>query len=85
MATMGWSPELAKLAEFNVKQCRMQHDQCRNTKKFKYAGQNLATMSWKGMQKTVSSVVNSQIQSWFDEYMDCTMAYINKYPTNTNG
>ena len=26
MATMRWSPELAKLAAYNVKQCNMKHD-----------------------------------------------------------
>lgn len=83
MATMRWNPELAKLAVLNVKQCRMVHDQCRNTQSFHYAGQNLATVAWKGMQKTISSVVNQQIQLWFDEYKDTTMAHINKYPATT--
>lgn len=85
MATIRWSPELAKLAELNVKQCIMKHDQCRNTNQFKYAGQNLAVSSWKGMQRTVANVIDSHIQMWFDEYKDCSMTYINKYSSPTNG
>lgn len=76
MATMRWSPELAKLAEYNVKQCKMNHDQCRNTNKFAYAGQNGAKNEWSGQNRPVAVVAREQIQNWFNENKKCSMAII---------
>lgn len=33
MATLQWDPELAELADLNVRTCVYRHDQCRNTSK----------------------------------------------------
>ncbi|XP_037932307.1 antigen 5 like allergen Cul n 1-like [Teleopsis dalmanni] len=85
MATIVWDAELAKLAELNVKQCVMNHDECRNTDKFKFAGQNLAYSGWSGTTKTVQSVAVSHVQLWYNEYKDCSMSYINSYKSPTNG
>ncbi|XP_037932306.1 uncharacterized protein LOC119667094 [Teleopsis dalmanni] len=85
MATIVWDAELAMLAELNVKQCAMKHDQCRNTDKFKLAGQNLAYSGWSGTTKEVQAVSVSHVQMWFDEYKDCSMTYINNYSNPTNG
>ncbi|KAI8120339.1 Venom allergen 3 [Lucilia cuprina] len=85
MAGMIWNNELAKLAEYNVKQCEMRHDQCRNTKDFPYAGQNIAVSYWRGMQKTVLQVVNNHIQSWFNEYKDCPVEVIQSYSKPDTG
>ncbi|KAM7348616.1 venom allergen-1-like [Cochliomyia hominivorax] len=85
MATMRWSPELAQLAELNVKQCRLKHDQCRNTNEFKFAGQNLAASSWRGMKRAITNVIESQIQMWFNEYKDGSMSIIKKYSRSANG
>ncbi|XP_065365454.1 antigen 5 like allergen Cul n 1-like [Calliphora vicina] len=73
MATMRWSPQLAKLAEYNVKQCKMNHDKCHNTNKFHYAGQNVAKNSWSGQKRSVGTVLTEQIQSWFSENKKCSM------------
>lgn len=40
--TLEWDDELAYLAELNAKTCKIEHDLCRNTANFPYAGQNLA-------------------------------------------
>lgn len=85
MATMRWCDELSKLAELNVKQCVMEHDECRNTNKFQNVGQNLAVSSWMGMEKTIPNVIENHIQMWFNEYKDCPMSSINNYSRNTNG
>jgi hypothetical protein len=42
MGVVGWDDELAYLAELNAKSCKIEHDRCRNTVTFPYAGQNLA-------------------------------------------
>lgn len=78
MATMTWSAPLAKLAEFNVKQCKMVHDKCRNTNIFRYAGQNLASRSSTSTKVNVGKIINDSIQAWFDEYKKTTMADINR-------
>ncbi|KAM7348174.1 venom allergen-1-like [Cochliomyia hominivorax] len=78
MATLRWSPELAKLAAYNVKQCKIQHDKCRNTRKFSFAGQNIAQISWSGRNRAIGTIITQQIQSWFNEYKKCSMAVINK-------
>ena len=85
MATMQWNAELAQLAELNVKQCVMKHEQCHNTKNFKHSGQNLAYTNWYGMQMSVSQVVNNHIKAWFDEYKICPVDFVYKYPLKTNG
>lgn len=41
MATISWDATLAQLAELNVRQCEMKHDECRSTNDYRYAGQNL--------------------------------------------
>ncbi|KAM7347467.1 venom allergen-1-like [Cochliomyia hominivorax] len=85
MATMVWSNELAKLAEYNVKQCQMKHDQCRNTKSFPKAGQNIAITTWRGKEMSVSQIVNNHIEKWFNEYKNCPTSAIKSYQSPTNG
>ncbi|KAM7347152.1 venom allergen-1-like [Cochliomyia hominivorax] len=85
MATMVWSNELAKLAEYNVKQCQIKHDQCRNTKEFRNSGQNIAMTTWRGKIMGVSQIVNNHIQNWFNEYKYCPRSTINSYQSPTNG
>lgn len=76
MATMRWSPELAKIASYNVKQCVMQHDKCRNTKQFPKSGQNIATIQWTGRNKAIGALAREQIHLWFKEWKKCSMAAI---------
>ena len=76
MATMRWSPELAKLAAYNVKQCIMKHDKCRNTRQFPYAGQNIAKQQWTGKNRAIGLVAREQILSWFEEWKKCSMDVI---------
>ncbi|XP_075155088.1 venom allergen-1-like [Haematobia irritans] len=84
MATMRWDDELAKIAALNVRQCKMAHDKCRNTKAFKYSGQNLAFMGFTGTAKDVDMLTKA-VQLWYDEVKDSKMKYIKKYPKNYSG
>lgn len=79
MATMRWSPELAKLAEYNVRRCYFAHDDCHNTNKFRYAGQNLAMTQWSpNMITDVRSELIDHLNSWFKEHKKCPLSAIKK-------
>uniref|UniRef100_A0A1I8NBD2 Venom allergen-1 n=1 Tax=Musca domestica TaxID=7370 RepID=A0A1I8NBD2_MUSDO len=78
MATMEWDDELAKLAELNVKQCEMEHDDCHNTQSFPVSGQNLAWMTYFGTPH-IPSLIDGSIQMWYDELKDSSMKYIRSY------
>lgn len=84
MSTMQWDDELARMAAFNVKQCQMRHDSCRNTQTFKYSGQNLARSSYNGTPN-IRNLLQTLINMWYNEIKDTTMAYINRYPNNYSG
>jgi len=85
MATMVWDDELAQLAALNVKQCDLNNQACRNTDKFRYSGQNLSVYSWFGSTKTISSLIKSLINSWWNEYPNCTKSDINSFPKSFSG
>ncbi|XP_073835064.1 venom allergen-1-like [Musca autumnalis] len=84
MATMEWDDELAAVAAYNVLQCKMEHDKCRNTKTFQYAGQNLAWRSFWG-QQSYSSLFQKSFAMWYDEVKDVKMDYINYFPVGYQG
>ncbi|XP_030241622.1 venom allergen 5-like [Drosophila navojoa] len=64
-----WSNELEKLAEYNVKQCKVAHDDCL-TNTYKITGQNLAHNVYTGTfnARTDSALVLQSIKSWWGEY-----------------
>ncbi|XP_061392228.1 antigen 5 like allergen Cul n 1-like [Musca vetustissima] len=78
MATMEWDDELAKLAELNVKQCRMNHDDCHNTLSFPVSGQNLAWMTYFDTPN-IQRFIDGSIQMWYNELKDSSMKYIRSY------
>ncbi|TMW42630.1 hypothetical protein DOY81_012291, partial [Sarcophaga bullata] len=84
MATMQWDNELAMLAELNVKQCQIAHDQCHNTDAFKYSGQNLA---WFGFTGPVDHAdrLKAAVELWYDEVRYSRQSYIDSFPSNYNG
>ncbi|XP_061390202.1 antigen 5 like allergen Cul n 1-like, partial [Musca vetustissima] len=84
MATMRWHGELARLAELNVRQCAMIHDECRNTDAFRYAGQNLGEIR-SSRAIDVLKALKFQIQSWFDEYKDTPVDLIDKFRSLESG
>ncbi|KAL9887210.1 antigen 5-related 2 [Glossina fuscipes fuscipes] len=86
MATMKWNSELAKLAEYNVRQCEMNHDKCRNTNTFKYAGQNLAELGRSGAgTPDYGQLIQKAVDSWYEEVNDCNQGYIDSYPKDYKG
>ncbi|XP_055607821.1 antigen 5 like allergen Cul n 1-like [Uranotaenia lowii] len=70
MRTMRWDDELAYLAGSNARRCEMQHDQCRNTENFPYAGQNLAIYSTNARSFNVTAQIVSMINAWYKESLN---------------
>ncbi|XP_055842790.1 antigen 5 like allergen Cul n 1-like [Episyrphus balteatus] len=81
MATMMWDNELAMLAGMTARTCKFEHDQCRNTYRFQYSGQNLAA-NWSGAPFTnsVLETVLPMIDSWWAEHKDANMRVMQNYP-----
>uniref|UniRef100_T1E2V6 Putative salivary ag5 protein n=1 Tax=Psorophora albipes TaxID=869069 RepID=T1E2V6_9DIPT len=79
MSVMIWDDELAYLAELNVRQCEMKHDECRSTARFKYAGQNLARRWLNQRLPHYNDNIKTSIMGWFNEHKDASMQYIRSY------
>ncbi|XP_065365201.1 antigen 5 like allergen Cul n 1-like [Calliphora vicina] len=84
MATMQWDDELAAVAAFNVKQCKMQHDKCRNTDAFKFSGQNLAYISFYDTANDTEKM-HQFVDIWFSEVQNTKQSYIDSYPNDYTG
>lgn len=82
MAKVRWSPELARLAEYNVKTCVMAHDLCRSTNEFNWAGQNLA---WRGstFPINVTFAAIAAIEAWASEMASTRVIDITSYEGKT--
>lgn len=80
MPTLVWDEELQKLAEYNVKTCIYGHDYCRNTPDFPLVGQNIAANSFYGMEVTPLDTMTELLYSWYGEYENANMDYIDSYP-----
>ncbi|EDV92043.1 antigen 5 like allergen Cul n 1 [Drosophila grimshawi] len=86
MATMRWIPELAEVAEFNVRQCILKHDECRNTEEFKNSGQNLYMSGYSGMDPPdLHDVLREVVQEWANEGQYVTEEQLAEYPENYDG
>ncbi|EDV94838.1 antigen 5 like allergen Cul n 1 [Drosophila grimshawi] len=87
MATMRWSPQLASLAELNVKQCVRKRDECHNTDRFRNSGQNIALFAYEGAEssRTNQFLVRQAISNWWLESDFADMTVINNYPSSWSG
>ncbi|KAG5683171.1 hypothetical protein PVAND_012468 [Polypedilum vanderplanki] len=70
MLIMLWHDELAYLASLNVRQCKMEHDQCRNTFQFQYSGQNLGYRANSLNFEGLSTFLPNVIYAWYNEIKD---------------
>uniref|UniRef100_A0A240PMU9 Venom allergen-1 n=1 Tax=Anopheles christyi TaxID=43041 RepID=A0A240PMU9_9DIPT len=80
MPTLTWDVELARQAGNNARSCVYQHDSCRNTPVYAWAGQNLAISQFYGTTRTIAQLVTSAINSWWNEYSATTQGQLNSYP-----
>ncbi|XP_065364366.1 antigen 5 like allergen Cul n 1-like [Calliphora vicina] len=84
MPTMQWDNELAAVAAYNVKQCKMAHDKCHNTDAFKSSGQNLAWMGYFGAANDAEKL-NQAVEMWYSEVKDTKQSHIDSYPNGYSG
>ncbi|XP_017100640.2 uncharacterized protein [Drosophila bipectinata] len=79
MASVRWDPDLAYLAEFNVRKCYMTHDDCRSTKKFPNAGQAVAYRGFKGKVPDLEDIIKDCFGMWMKQNLHAHMADVLKY------
>lgn len=85
MPQIKWDSELEHLATLHVKRCSYSHDQCRNTPRFPYSGQNIGYY-WIGREiKSHSRRMKNFIVNWFKEYMDADQTYVDSYHLHPEG
>ncbi|XP_070497945.1 antigen 5 like allergen Cul n 1-like [Chironomus tepperi] len=76
MMALSWDFELAWLAELNVMECRMDHDQCRSTVTFPLAGQNIYMHGTTGEFGPIENQLRGAVDLWYREYTSTTVADI---------
>ena len=91
MAVMRWDTTLERMASLNIKQCNFAHDQCRNTYKYLYSGQNLGIREVSIAAKSRSEIMKNYqdlINIWISEGdLYCDQSFIEafrlhpKYPS----
>jgi hypothetical protein len=67
MNAVSWDFELAWLAELNVMQCVMEHDQCRSTIPFPFAGQNIYMHGTTGTWNPINEQLRGAVELWYRE------------------
>lgn len=56
----------------------MKHDNCRSTKQFKYAGQNLAYRANSEAFEPIQSLIGKVVKDWYDEVENAAQSDIEK-------
>ncbi|BFG04974.1 antigen 5 like allergen Cul n 1 [Drosophila madeirensis] len=72
MASIQWDPELATLAELAVRQCSLDTDKCRNTRRFKHVGQIVGHVIFSAYRFSDRQLIGHKIYNWFKEYKRAT-------------
>jgi hypothetical protein len=78
MGALEWDDELAYLAELNAMSCEIEHDGCRNTKSYNFAGQNLA-LGWLLDDHTVDWAIRNFTGEWYIEYKDAPVKIVDSF------
>lgn len=66
---------MAELARYNTAQCKLAHDECRSTRRFYLAGQNLALM----IDTANEVIAQSRPETWFSEHVNADMVEIRNH------
>uniref|UniRef100_A0A182QMS0 SCP domain-containing protein n=1 Tax=Anopheles farauti TaxID=69004 RepID=A0A182QMS0_9DIPT len=80
MAVLEWDDELGKLAEHNARTCQYLHDECRSTKRYRNAGQNIGRKSSTGnvtidLERAITDLTNK----WWQEYVETNQTVLDDY------
>ncbi|EDS31867.1 conserved hypothetical protein [Culex quinquefasciatus] len=87
MPTLTWDGQLQFVAGCNARLCRFEHDKCRSTAQFRWAGQNLAMKSLFGRWRSVrvNQMLQEFVRGWFAEHKDANQAIIDRFPAKYKG
>ncbi|XP_065075546.1 antigen 5 like allergen Cul n 1-like [Ochlerotatus camptorhynchus] len=87
MSSLAWNDELQSVATSNARRCQFEHDACRNTRVFRFSGQNLAMRSLQGRRIRVRlrKLLREFVQVWFDEHQHANQSMIDAYPEDHSG
>ncbi|KAI8044227.1 hypothetical protein M5D96_000378 [Drosophila gunungcola] len=85
MGTLKWDPELSYLAEFNVQDCYMKSDECRNTKTSTHAGQIVGYRAMRGKIPDLEDILKDIYGLWMRENSGTSMLDIIKYKDPKKG
>uniref|UniRef100_A0A1A9X011 Venom allergen-1 n=1 Tax=Glossina brevipalpis TaxID=37001 RepID=A0A1A9X011_9MUSC len=85
MPQLKWENELAYLAVLHAKRCKFVHDQCHNTQRFRYSGQNIAYYWIRREIKSHSGRMKNFIANWFGEHVNANQSYIDSYQPHSEG
>ncbi|XP_031622320.1 scoloptoxin SSD976-like isoform X2 [Contarinia nasturtii] len=78
MHALYWDPELAVVITCNVGTGIYGHDECRNTPRFRCAGQNIYITSHSKGHIDPTEVILKALFAWYDENKECNMEEIEK-------
>lgn len=78
-----WDDGLAETAEYNARSCIFAHDQCRSTRKFRMAGQNIYTATTRKLNITVEAFIKEAIFLWYEEQVDANYLVLESYHKTT--
>lgn len=78
MGALKWDDELAYLATLNAMSCEIEHDKCRNTRAFPFAGQNLA-LGWLLDDHTIDWAIRNFTSEWYIEYSDAHPSIVDAF------
>ncbi|XP_011181980.2 antigen 5 like allergen Cul n 1 [Zeugodacus cucurbitae] len=85
MPMLKWDDELEYIASLHVKRCQFAHDQCRNTPRYQFSGQNIGYF-WIGREfKSHAKRIKSFILDWFREFRIANQSYIDQYRPHPEG
>ncbi|XP_017130681.1 uncharacterized protein LOC108148259 [Drosophila elegans] len=85
MGTLKWDPELSYLAKFNVQDCYMKGDKCRNTKTSTHAGQIVGYRAMRGKIPDLEDIIKDISGLWMRESTGTSMLDIMKYKDPKKG
>lgn len=63
----------------HAKNCDINHDECRNTKKFKYVGQNIAHYSSHKIFLSPEDMIKASVIGWYKEKLNATPEDLEQY------
>ncbi|XP_065368937.1 antigen 5 like allergen Cul n 1-like [Calliphora vicina] len=85
MASLQWDDELAFLAEMNVRTCVVEHEECKNSYRFRNIGQNLVGIDRpRHIKANIQEVIQRGMSLWFGEHTLINSNYIMKFKADTN-